>query len=104
MIKMNAKSGYLFLLTKPPHSSRSKLCIKLIARSNGSKLYLAGDGVYHLLSNPTQEIPPTCKIYACKEDIMARGIAPRNKVEILEDFYERLVEDVMERNDSVFTL
>lgn len=93
----------VFLLTKPPQSERSELCLKLLARSERSRLYLVGDGVYHLLSQPGT-IPPSCEILASKEDVAARGVVPRwRRAEVREDFYERLVEDVMEGDGRFFT-
>ena len=92
----------VFLLTKPPQSERSELCQKLLARSEESRLYLAGDGVYHLLSQAV-EIQPSCEVLACKEDVAARGVVSRRRVDIREDFYERLVEDVMEGDGRFFT-
>ena len=92
----------VFLLTKPPKSERSELCLKLLARSERSRLYLAGDGVYHLLSRAS-DLPPSCEVLACKEDLAARGVVPRRRAEVLEDFYERLVEDSMERDGNLFT-
>jgi tRNA 2-thiouridine synthesizing protein B len=92
----------IFLLTKPPKSERSELCLKLLARSEKSRLYLAGDGVYHLLSR-VPDLPPSCEVLACKEDLVARGVVPRRRAEVREDFYERLVEDVMERDGNHFT-
>jgi len=91
----------VFLLTKPPKSERSELCLKLLARSSKSRLYLAGDGIYHLL-NQASDLPPSCEVLACKEDLAARGVVPRKKAEVLEDFYERLVEDSMERDGNLF--
>ncbi|HII07226.1 MAG TPA: sulfurtransferase complex subunit TusB [Methanotrichaceae archaeon] len=98
---MGSKSTCVFLLTKSPQSPRSELCLKLLARSKKARLYLVGDGVYHLL-NQASLLPPSCDIYACKEDVAARGIVARKNVEILGDFYERLVEDVMEGEDRLF--
>jgi tRNA 2-thiouridine synthesizing protein B len=92
----------VFLLTKPPQSERSEICLKLLARSERSRLYLAGDGVYHLLSQPGT-IPPSCEVLASKEDVAARGVVPRRGAEVREDFYERLVEDVMEGDGRFFT-
>ena len=92
----------VFLLTKPPKSERSELCLKLLARSDKSRLYLAGDGVYHLLSQAS-DLPPSCEVLACKEDLAARGVVPRRRAEVREDFYERLVEDAMERDGNLFT-
>lgn len=92
----------VFLLTKPPGSERSELCLKLLAQSEKSRLYLAGDGVYHLLSQAV-EIPQFCEVLACKEDVAARGVVPKRRAEVREDFYERLVEDAMERDGNLFT-
>jgi tRNA 2-thiouridine synthesizing protein B len=99
---MVSRSMAVFLLTKPPKSERSELCLKLLSRSEKSRLYLAGDGVYHLLSQ-AGEIPPSCEVLACKEDLAARGVVPRRGAEVREDFYERLVEDVMDRDGNIFT-
>ena len=92
----------VFLLTKPPGSERSELCLKLLARSSKSRLYLAGDGIYHLLSQAV-EIPPSCEVLASKEDVAARGVVSKRRAEVREDFYERLVEDVMEGDGRFFT-
>jgi len=83
-------NGGIFLLTKPPKSSRSE----------DAALYLMGDGVYHALS---EAFLPSTRVYACKEDMDARGIPPRRNVIVLSDFYERLVDDVMEHANHVYT-
>ena len=93
-------NGGIFLLTKPPKSSRSEICLKLIARSEDAALYLIGDGVYHALS---EAFLPSTRVYACKEDMDARGIPPGRNVIVLSDFYERLVDDVMEHANHVYT-
>ncbi len=92
----------VFLLTKPPKSERSELCLKLLARSERSRLYLAGDGVYHLLSQ-AGEIPPSCDVLACKEDVAARGVVPSGRAEVLDEFYDNLVEEVMESTGRFFS-
>ncbi len=99
---MGLRSTVVFLLTKPPQSERSKLCLDLLARSERSRLYLAGDGVYHL-QDKVPAFPQSCEVRACKEDVAARGIVPRKRAEVLEEFYERLVEDVMEGEGNLFT-
>ncbi|MPM29236.1 hypothetical protein SDC9_75776 [bioreactor metagenome] len=91
----------VFLLTKPPFSPRSELCLKLVSRSGSSRIYLAGDGVYHLLSD-IQEIPG-CTVYACQEDLEARAVSVRDKVIIPENFYSVLIEDIMERCKRAYT-
>lgn len=84
----------VFLLTKPPFSPRSELCLKLVARSGKARLYLAGDGVYHLLGGIEQL--PECEIYACKEDLEARAITVGERVKVPDNFYSDFIEDIME--------
>ena len=91
----------VFLLTKPPNSERAKLCIQLVERSKNAVLYLAGDGVFNLLDPSVEALPPD-SIYACKEDMDARGVQPENTAISLVDFYEQLVEDMMVRSDKVY--
>ena len=91
----------VFLLTKPPHSERAKLCIKLVERSKNAVLYLAGDGVFNLLDPSVEAMPPD-SIYACKEDMDARGVQPENTAISLVEFYEQLVEDMMVRSEKVY--
>ena len=91
----------VFLLTKPPHSERAELCIKLAERSKNAVLYLAGDGVFILLDSSVGVLPPD-RIYACKEDMDARGVQPENTAISLVEFYEQLVEDMMVRGEKVY--
>ena len=91
----------VFILTKPPNSERAKLCIQLVKRSRNAVLYLAGDGVFILLDPSVKALPPD-SIYACKEDMDARGVQPEDTAISLVDFYEQLVEDMMERSDKVY--
>jgi tRNA 2-thiouridine synthesizing protein B len=100
---MNVKPEKLdvFLLTKPPFSPRSDLCLKLAACSGNAKIYLAGDGVYHLLAGI--EKLPGCKVFACQEDLEARAIRSKEKVTILENFYATLIEDIMEHCERAYT-
>ena len=98
---MKQEQWDVFLLTKPPFSLRSELCLKLAARSGNVRLYLAGDGVYHLLTG-IEELPE-CKVYACKEDMEARAIRAGEKVTVPDDFYAVLIEDVMEHCRHEYT-
>jgi tRNA 2-thiouridine synthesizing protein B len=88
----------VFLLTKAPGSARSKLCIKMVGASEDPRLYLAGDGVYHLLGKL-----PAGEVFACKEDIMARGVSDLGKASVPDDFYSQLVEDVMEKTSRIYS-
>jgi tRNA 2-thiouridine synthesizing protein B len=107
VINMKQEKLDVFLLTKPPFSSRSDLCLKLAARSGNAKIYLAGDGVYHLLAG-IEELPG-CKIFACQEDLEARAIRSKEeawdkeKVAVPENFYAALVEDLMEHCECSYT-
>ena len=95
------------MLTKPPFSPRADLCLKLAARSGNAKIYLAGDGVYHLLAG-IEELPG-CKIFACQEDLEARAIrskeeaGDKEKFEVPENFYAALIEDLMEHCERAYT-
>jgi tRNA 2-thiouridine synthesizing protein B len=89
----------VFLLTKAPKAPRSELCFKLMKHSENAKLYLAGDGVYHLLNIsglPAQET------LACREDILARGIPLTYNIAMPTDFYGKLVRDMMENSGHVY--
>lgn len=96
----DAKST-VFLLTKPPNSERAKLCIQLANRSRNAVLYLAGDGVFNLLDPFVEALPPG-SIYACKEDMDARGVLSEDPAISLAEFYEKLVEDIVVRSDRVY--
>ncbi|MGB9928180.1 MAG: sulfurtransferase complex subunit TusB [Methanosarcina sp.] len=91
---MEKKQGNVFLLTKSPATVRAELCIKLALRSGNARIYLTADGVYHLLSGI--EDLQNCKIYACRDDLEARGIRPGKKVVVPDDFYADLIKDLME--------
>lgn len=91
----------VFLLTRPPFSPRSDLCLKLAARSGKARIYLAGDGVYHLLAG-IEELPE-CEIYACKEDLEARAIKAGEKVTVPDDFYADFIENIMEHCRHEYT-
>ena len=92
---MNKKE--IFLLTKPPHSDRTKLCLHLLELSEDGVLYLAGDGVYNLLEEAALGALPRERILACKEDLEARGVPAGDRAIVPENFYKLLVEDIMQR-------
>jgi tRNA 2-thiouridine synthesizing protein B len=91
----------VFILTKPPRATRSELCFKLMERSENAKLYLVGDGVYHLLSMSALHIT-TEEIMACGEDILARGLPINDDIVIPDNFYGQLVKDMMENSEKVY--
>jgi tRNA 2-thiouridine synthesizing protein B len=98
---MKQETYDVFLLTKPPRNSRSELCLKLAARSGNARLYLAGNGVYHLLTGIEEQ--PEFRIYACKEDIEARAMMAGKKVTFPDDFYSYFIEDIMEHCRHEYT-
>ena len=73
----------IFLLTKPPHSDRTKLCLHLMELAENGVLYIAGDGVYNLLEEATIGALPRERILACKEDLEARGVQAGEKATVL---------------------
>ncbi len=88
-----------FLLTKAPRAPRSELCFELMSRSEHPKLFLLGDGTYHLLN--LAELKGV-KVVACKDDAMARGLPVSDREMMPDDFYGLLVKEMMERSDHVY--
>jgi len=92
----------VFLLTRPPHSQRTKICLRLVESSRNAILYLAGDGVQNLLGTSLNALPKD-RIFACKEDILARGIQMEEKATLLADFYERLAIDLLRDGNKIYS-
>lgn len=101
----------VFLLTKSHQSERTKLCLQLIARSPDAVVYLAGDAVYCLLgegtANEADLVPGGLlsghRTFVCKEDLLARGVSSNGKAVTLDDFYDRLVEDIMKEGSRAYS-
>lgn len=93
---------HIFLLTKLPGSERSKLCLRLMERTKNAVLYLAGDGVFNLLGESLAALPPS-QIYACREDMQARGVKSAGGATVLDDFYDRMVADMMDDGNKVYS-
>jgi tRNA 2-thiouridine synthesizing protein B len=98
---MNTKE--IFLLTKPPHSDRTRLCFQLMEHSENAVLYLAGDGVYFLLDAASLKALPKECIMVCKEDLQARGVQAEGMATVLEDFYELLVKEMTLDDSRIYT-
>jgi sulfur relay protein TusB/DsrH len=103
---MNHEHGIdIYLLTKPPKSDLARLCHKLLAQSDDAVLYLAGDGVYNLIDGNIDAFEayalPRKRIIACKDDMDARGIPISEKVTVPSNFYEQLVEDMMDEKNRI---
>lgn len=92
----------IFLLTKPPHSNRTKICLQLMERSKNAVLYLAGDGVYNLLDAASLKALPRERIFTCKEDLQARGLEAGERAIVPEDFYKHLVEDMISDGSRIY--
>jgi sulfur relay protein TusB/DsrH len=95
----------IFLLTKPPQNNITRLCYKLLAQSDDAVLYLAGDGVYNLFGGSIESLggsnSPIKRIIACKEDMQARGVPSDGKVTESSDFFELLVEEMMDEKNRI---
>ena len=98
---MNKKN--IFLLTKPLHCDRTRLCFHLMEHSRDAVLYLAGDGVYNLLDAASLKALPKERILVCKEDLEARGVQAEGMASVPENFYELLVEDMMLEGSRIYT-
>lgn len=105
---------HIFLLTKTPQSERARLCQQLARQSKNAVLYLAGDGVFNLLAEvvgpydapalaTTLAALPVDRIIASKEDLEARGVQAEDKAVVPDDFYGRLVDDMMQESSRIYT-
>jgi len=98
---MNKKE--IFLLTKSPHSDRTRLCFQLMEHSENAVLYLAGDGVYILLDAASLKALPKESILVCKEDLQARGVQDEGRATVPENFYELLVKEMILDDSRIYT-
>jgi tRNA 2-thiouridine synthesizing protein B len=98
---MNTKE--IFLLTKPPHSDRTRLCFHLMEHTENAVLYLAGDGVYNLFKVASLKALPKEHIMVCKEDLEARGVRAEGMANVPENFYELLVKEMMLEGSRIYT-
>ena len=92
----------IFLLTRPPKSERTELCLRLMKHGEDPVLYLAGDGVYNLLDEALMEKWPG-RVLACKEDLEARGLQAGEGVRVPEDFYQLLVEEMAAECSRIYS-
>jgi tRNA 2-thiouridine synthesizing protein B len=104
-----------FLLTKTPSEEGYNTFTKFIEiySTNDLTVYLLGNGVYNFRRNygPSENLmkllekSPSFKIYACQDDLEARGIGKEtlfNEVIIFKD-YNKIVVDIMENQDQIFS-
>ena len=92
----------IFLLTKPPQSERTELCLRLMEHSEDPVLYLAGDGVYNLLDEALMG-KWTGRVMACNEDMEARGLQAGEGLNVPEDFYQLLVEEMVAEGSRIYS-
>ncbi len=92
----------IFLLTKPPHSDRTKLCLHLVELSENGVLYIAGDGVYNLLEEETLGSLPRERILACREDLEAREVQAEERATVPENFYGLLVANMNSEGSRIY--
>lgn len=97
----NDTNRAIFFLTKPPDSERTRLCFRLIEQSENAILYLAGDGVYNLLSSSI-DLLPDHRIRSCREDLEARGVQSEDAAVLTDNFYSQLVKDMMLCGNRIF--
>jgi tRNA 2-thiouridine synthesizing protein B len=90
-----------FLLTKPHMHPRADLCFKLLGRTEDARLYLCEDGIYCLLDG-LEALLPAERIFPSKEDVQARGVHAGDKVVLPDDFYGKMVEDIMACSGYVY--
>ena len=93
----------IFLLTKPPQSDRTKLCLHLVELSENGVLYIAGDGVYNLLEEGTLGALSGERILACREDLEARGVQAGERATVPENFYGLLVANMNSESSRIYT-
>ena len=105
---------FIFLLTESLKSARAEVCLNYAssARMGGHQVavYLIGDGVFCAIGkHPSSKLSGLLsnggEIYARKEDLEARGLLSQvlTGVAVPSDFYDKLIEDVMERADRVMS-
>ena len=103
------------LITRLPHSSEDReRMFGLVKRSreDGGEVtvYLLGEGVYNassgLENGPVKEIMGTgAKVRASGKDVRARALGKKVEegVEVLDDFENEFVKDVMENSERVIS-
>ena len=80
---------------------QSKIMSEAPGGFGDARIYLFGDGVYNLLGE-IASILSGDRIYACREDMIARGVIAREEIAVPEDFYVAMTKDIMESNNQVY--
>ena len=93
----------IFLLTKPPHSDRTKLCLHLMELRKMAFCISPETGSTICLKRQLLGALPRERILACKEDLEARGVQAGERAIVPENFYELLVEDMISEGSRIYT-
>jgi sulfur relay protein TusB/DsrH len=106
-----------FILTKTPAEEGFNTFIKFLKIYTGSdevSIFLIGNGVYSVIAKPSkshtllsiiQDSNRKISVYACLDDIKARGLSEDILAENVDSFvsYDELVIDIMENIDQVLS-
>jgi tRNA 2-thiouridine synthesizing protein B len=106
-----------FILTKTPAEEGFNTFVKFLnvyIRNNDVSIYLLGNGVYcfregysksEMLMDTLMASNNSFKIYACLDDLNARGITVKNLIKDVETIktYDEMVVDMMENVDQILS-
>jgi len=106
-----------FILTKTPAEEGFNTFLKFLKIYSGNDeviIYLIGNGVYcfraghsksEMVMNILADSNKDSKVYACLDDLKARGLSFNSLVKGVEPLmsYDEMVIDIMEKMDQVFS-
>ncbi len=106
-----------FILTKTPSEEGFNTFIKFLKiyiETDDISIFLLGNGVYSFMSNHSKshtllsiinDSNRIIKVYACLDDLKARGISQDKMAKFVDSFvsYDEIVIDIMENLDQVLS-
>ena len=106
-----------FILTKTPAEEGFNTFIKffkIYIETDDVSIYLLGNGVYSFISKNTNfytlmnvinDSSRNIKVYACLDDLKARGIGEEKLAKFVDSFviYDEIIIDIMENLDQVLS-
>jgi len=106
-----------FILTKTPAEEGFNTFIKFLKiyiETDDVSIYLLGNGVYsfmskhsksHTLMDIIKDSNRNTKVYACLDDLKARGISEEKLAKFVDSFviYDEIIIDIMENLDQVLS-
>ena len=105
-----------FILTKTPSEEGFRTFLKFLEiyiANEDVSIYLLGNGVYCFVEGQSKSLrlmnmlqkSKASKIYACLDDLKARGLNANKLFDYVESFdtYDKIVHDIMENMDQVFS-